>query len=89
LFDTLVNQILEDQVAPTSPLDVTPKDLAQWKKIATWDALQGIPYGESFCNHFAVRDLRLKFTRDPKTCDRIIQKEYLRHSSRRGPVSGH
>ena len=64
LFDTMFSQLLETQ--DTEPLEVTAPKLAKWQKIATWDVLQGIPYGESFCNHFAVQDLRLKFTRDPK-----------------------
>jgi hypothetical protein len=53
------------------------KDYENWQKQYTWDALQNIRYGQSFCNQYNITDLRLYYSRDWVFCDRLIRKEYI------------
>jgi hypothetical protein len=51
----------------------------QWKKIYTWQAVQhSISYGESFCNHFELKDYILLCTRDADRADVYIQEYYIK-----------
>ena len=53
-------------------------DYDQWKKDYIWEALHGIRYGQSFCNHFGITDNLLYFTsNDTQWCDKYIKKTYL------------
>jgi hypothetical protein len=53
-------------------------DYEQWKKDYIWEALHGIRYGQSFCNHFGVTDNHLYYNSgDIKWADDYIRKTYL------------
>jgi len=69
----------ENNRAELTRSPITPEDFEFWKKEYTWDALHGIRYGQSFCNHFGIIDNILYYTRFPTTeeCDQYIEKNYL------------
>ncbi len=53
-------------------------DYEQWKKDYIWEALHGIRYGQSFCNHFGIKDNHLFYAPgDVRWCDEYIKKTYL------------
>lgn len=58
------------------PINV--KDYEQWRHDYIWEALHGIRYGQSFCNHFGIRDNHLFYAPgDIAWCDQYIRKTYL------------
>jgi hypothetical protein len=57
---------------------ITEAEYEQWKKDYIWEALHGIRYGQSFCNHFGVTDNHLYYAPgDIAWCDTYIRKHYL------------
>ncbi len=57
---------------------VTEEDYDQWRHDYVWEALHGIRYGQSFCNHFGIKDNHLYYAPgDIAWCDKYIRKTYL------------
>jgi len=57
---------------------ITTEDYEQWRRDFIWEALHGIRYGQSFCNHFGVTDNHLYYAPgDIDWCDNYIRKTYL------------
>jgi hypothetical protein len=49
-----------------------------WLKFFTWDALRSEQrYGQSFCQHFEIRDNLLYYERDQGRADVYIRRNYL------------
>ena len=40
-------------------LKISKSDFEYWQKLYTWDARQGIAYGDSFCKYFEIYDAAL------------------------------
>ena len=49
----------------------------QWQKAFTFDALQDLRYGQSFCNNFNIQDNRIYYDRDWARCDQLIRREWI------------
>lgn len=59
-------------------LPLKEEDYELWKRDYVWEALHGIRYGQSFCNHFGITDNHLYYAPgDIAWCDRYIRKTYL------------
>ena len=56
---------------------VARADYEQWRQEFVFDALQGLRYGQSFCNRFDITDNILFFERDPEWADLYIRNYYL------------
>ena len=57
---------------------VSAEDYQQWKHDYIWEALHGMRYGQSFCNHFGIKDNHLYYAPgDIAWCDSYIRKNYL------------
>lgn len=76
-MDTVVQHLMNWNQPQTSRLLINQSQYQQWQRSFTMDALQGISYGRSFCQHFEIMDFRLWAVADPASCDRIIRQEYL------------
>lgn len=75
VFEQLV--AFADQ-AGTVKQAIVESDYEQWKKDYIWEALHGIRYGQSFCNHFGIQDNHLYYAPgDISWCDKYIKKHYL------------
>jgi len=75
VFEQLVT--FADQSDRINPA-ITQKDYDQWRRDYVWEALHGIRYGQSFCNHFGITDNHLYYAPgDIVWCDRYIRKTYL------------
>ena len=49
-----------------------------WQKLYTWDALQDeLRYGQSFCQHFDIRDNLLYYERNQSRADAYIRHHFL------------
>ncbi len=57
---------------------ISTEDYELWKKDYIWEALHGMRYGQSFCNHFGITDNHLYYAPgDIAWCDRYIRENYL------------
>lgn len=57
---------------------ITLDDYEQFKQYFTWDALQGLDYGQSFCKHFRLNDLYLLYAiNNINQADDHIKRFYL------------
>ena len=75
VFEQLV--AFSDQSDRVNPA-ITQEDYDQWRRDYIWEALHGIRYGQSFCNHFGITDNHLYYAPgDIVWCDRYIRKTYL------------
>lgn len=56
---------------------VSLKDYLSWQQGFVFDALQGLRYGQSFCNRFDITDNILFYERDPEWSDVYIRSHYV------------
>jgi hypothetical protein len=76
-------QVFEQVIAFADQADkkhhlINRGDYEQWKKDFIWEALHGIRYGQSFCNHFGITDNHLYYgTNSLEWSDNYIRKTYL------------
>ena len=75
MFARIVEDLMREPQSEIVTIQL--KDYENWQKQYTWDALQNIRYGQSFCNQYRITDLRLYYSRDWVFCDRLIRKEYI------------
>ena len=75
VFEQLVT--FADQSDRINPV-ITADDYKQWQHDYIWEALHGIRYGQSFCNHFGITDNHLYYAPgDIAWCDKYIRKTYI------------
>lgn len=74
MFDTMISQLNSKSPATTK---VSKQEYEHWKKLFSFDALKGKHYGESFADHFKIRDYRIYFERDWARCDNLIRNEWI------------
>lgn len=77
VFQQMINENNQYQLTCNQ---ITSEDFKLWKQDYTWDALHGIRYGQSFCNHFGLIDNILYYTRFATTleCDQYIENTYIK-----------
>jgi len=75
VFSNMVNTIPTGH--PQDNQSVSRADYEQWRQEFVFDALQGLRYGQSFCNRFDITDNILFFERDPEWADLYIRNYYL------------
>ena len=75
MFARIVEDLMREPQSEIVTIQL--KDYENWQKQYTWDALQNIRYGQSFCNQYNITDSRLYYSRDWVFCDRLIRKEYI------------
>ena len=58
---------------------ISLEQYTEWKNHCSFDALRGLRYGQSFCNHFDISDNLLYYTAfDVGQCDDYIMKNYIK-----------
>jgi hypothetical protein len=77
VFANMVNNMTEDYQELVEDNSVSIELYELWKREYTWDALMNLRYGQSFCNHFGIKDNRLYYERDWVKCDSIIRVDWL------------
>lgn len=77
---------IADQLSARNQARIQARDLRisrtqfkHWQRLYTWDALKGIPYGESFCKFFEIYDVFLMVMKHCNTSDLelYIQEVYV------------
>jgi hypothetical protein len=59
-------------------LKISEFDFEHWQKLYTWDALKGIEYGVSFCQHFEIYDVVLQlFSLHTIDVEKYIREAYV------------
>ena len=59
-------------------LKISQSDFEHWQKLYTWDALKGIEYGVSFCQHFEIYDAVLQlFDNHTDDIEKYIRESYV------------
>jgi hypothetical protein len=60
---------------------ISTEDYEQWRRDYIWEALHGIRYGQSFCNHFGITDNHLYYNDHNnggiEWADDYIRKNYV------------
>lgn len=81
IFHHIVQEIIHNNAPPVLHKQIPKDDFYLWKRQFTFDAMRGQRYGQSFCNHFNIRDFRLFYDGNPESCDKIIWQEYIQESN--------
>ena len=77
VMDHMVDQLMEDPV-PKDPPQVSQHAYEQWARGFVFDGLRDQRYGQSFCNHFNIRDNILYYATTVEEADAYIQKVYIK-----------
>jgi hypothetical protein len=78
MFDQMVQSLTAQPALLIAGDPITPEQYQKWKTFYTWDAIQQIRYGQSFCNYFNITDYRIFYESNWQQADAIIQREYVR-----------
>ena len=79
MFKDIVSQLEAITKPRYRDLRINHTDFEHWQKLYTWDAIRGIPYGESFCKYFEIYDVFLMVMKHWATADLelYIREEYV------------
>lgn len=75
MFDSMIRSLMSQGNPESHPIKLA--DYESWQKLYTFDALQDLRYGQSFCNHFNITDHRIYYERDWVRCDTMIRSEWI------------
>lgn len=73
MFATMLAQMT--QSSPTKK--ISKKQYELWRSSYLFDAIRGVRYGQSFCNHFDITDNILFYDDRSENCHRYICKHYI------------
>jgi len=57
---------------------ITQSQYNIWRDVCIFDAMKGLRYGQSFCNHFDITDNILFYSDQLEFCHQYICKTYLK-----------
>ena len=77
MFDQMVHSLKTPTSSITFREHITQAQYQKWKTFYTWDAIQQVRYGQSFCNYFNITDYRIFYESDCQRVDALIQREYV------------
>jgi hypothetical protein len=75
MFSSMIQSLVSQGNPESFPIKLA--DYESWQKLYTFDALQDLRYGQSFCNHFNIQDHRIFYERDWIRCDTMIRREWI------------
>ena len=73
----MVNELLQDRQG-SERRTVSLKEYQQWTRGFVFEAMRNLSYGQSFCNHFGIRDNILYYAGTMADADEYIKKNYVR-----------
>ena len=73
----MVNELLQDRQG-SERRTVSLKEYQQWTRGFVFEAMRNLSYGQSFCNHFGIRDNILYYAGTMADADEYIRKNYVR-----------
>lgn len=78
VFEQLMQEIINNREPHN--LTITQAQFDRWQKLASWDIVQGLRYGQSFCKHFGVTDNLLYYEFSWLNAETYIKRTYLEKS---------
>lgn len=76
MFAQMVEQMLP--LYECGQLHITQQQYDDWKYGYTFEAMKGVVYGQSFCQHFGLVDYILRFCNNIDQADVYIKQTYIR-----------
>lgn len=73
----IVDELMQDPI-PNSPIKISRYEYEQWARGFVFEGLRNQRYGQSFCNHFNIRDNILFYTSTVEEADQYILENYVR-----------
>jgi hypothetical protein len=73
----MVRELMQDPPG-TENRTVSRRDYEQWTRGFVFEAMRNLSYGQSFCNHFGIRDNILYYAGTMSDADEYIRKNYVR-----------
>jgi len=73
----MVRELMQDQRG-CEHRTVSLKEYQQWTRGFVFEAMRNLSYGQSFCNHFGIRDNILYYAGTMADADEYIRKTYVR-----------
>jgi len=77
VMEQMVNELLQDR-QHSERRTVSLKEYQQWTRGFVFEAMRNLSYGQSFCNHFGIRDNILYYAGTMADADEYIRKNYVR-----------
>ena len=77
MFNSMIQDLLSQHDPKSTSWPITLEEYESWQKLYTFDALQDLRYGQSFCNHFDIQDHRIFYERDWVRCDSLIRSVWI------------
>lgn len=77
MFDSMIQELLSHNDPKTIKWPIKLEEYEAWQKLYTFDALQDLRYGQSFCNHFDIQDHRIFYEQDWQRCDSLIRRVWI------------
>ena len=73
----MVNELLQDRRSSENRT-ISRGEYLEWKRGFVFEAMRNLSYGQSFCNHFGIRDNILYYAGTMSDADAYIRKNYVR-----------
>jgi len=77
VMEQMVNELMQDRRG-SERRTVSLKEYQQWTRGFVFEAMRNLSYGQSFCNHFGIRDNILYYAGTMADADEYIRKNYVR-----------
>lgn len=58
------------------------KQFEEFNRYYVIQAIQGLRYGQAFCNYFDITDYRLYYHHDMEYCQDLIKSEYIQYDQK-------
>ena len=78
VMQQIVSELMQVSKGPVEPKKISREEYNQWARGFVFDGLRDQRYGQSFCNHFDIKDHILYFAGSVAEADQYIQKHYIR-----------
>ena len=79
VFERMMNEMIDRPLRPpyAPGIKITQKQFDEWQKQLSFDLLQGLRYGQSFCNHFGITDNILYYEFSWLNAEEYIKRAYI------------
>ena len=76
-MNPFANMVAELTETKSTDRKITHEEFEQWQREYSFNGLKNLRYGQSFCQHFAVRDNLIYFAPDPESVDNYVRQQYI------------
>ena len=80
VFERMMNEVINPSIPSAPYKKITQAEFDSWQAQASFDIIKGARYGQSFCNHFGIKDNILYYEFSWLNADEYIRRAYLEKS---------